>query len=549
MRGVKRAARFFQSRIRRNEDRMIGLRSFGRSMILGIAMIGCGGSTFSFHPPDGGGATGIGDTSGTDADVGNDHFADIGDLADGGSGDGDVDGGSGSDESGPVDGPSDGVGDAFGDAGSNAAASDDAPSDAANLGDDASDSSLDALAEAPPEDGAGDAAFPDAPAAGDANDEYDSADTEAGALDSAGDDASDGADASMDASDTGEAGALPDAGPPPPPGPLSVGITWASIANVYLEFGSTSVLIDGYITRLPASDFFGGGSGLAYTHTNFSSDEPAIGAVLTALGGPTRINWLFTGHSHWDHTFDTATWARLTGAPIYGPRTTCFEARAEGTPLAGCTAVVGGEKLQLTPGVTVRVVRWNHSGDSTSNPEQHNPVELPAVPTPDAQGRLRAGVAEDFPNGGGSRGFLFTIDSAAGAYSFFFEDTAGAADLTQPILVNGVNYGAPLSNLAAALADASLTHVDLWIATGGAPVAQLVVPLLHPKAYLPVHWDGLFGAFRAGAPVFSDNALSQYLSSQGVQLVTPVQYMDKWSLSPSGIVPVSNSQVKQALGF
>jgi hypothetical protein len=328
-----------------------------------------------------------------------------------------------------------------------------------------------------------------------------------------------------------------------------VGITWASIANVYLELGSTSVLFDGYITRLPGSDFYGGGSGLSFTHRNFSSDEAAIGRVLTALGGPTRINWLFTGHSHWDHTFDTATWSRLTGAPIYGPRTTCFEARAEGTPSGGCIPVVGGEKWQLAPGVTVRVIRWNHSGDSTSNPDQHNPVELPGVPTPDAQGRLRAGVAEDFPNGGGSRGFLFTIDSAAGAYSFFFEDTAGAADLKQPIVVDGINYGAPLSNLAAALADASLTHVDLWIATGGSPVAQLVVPLLHPKAYLPVHWDGLFRAFGAGAPVFSDNDLSKYLVSQGVQLVAPLQYMDKWSLSPSGIVPVDNRQVQHALGF
>ena len=413
-----------------------------------------------------------------------------------------------------------------------AAAASDGSGDAADSGDDASDSSIGPLGDALPEGGAGDAALTDALAASDTNDEFDStvtSDAATGAVDAAGDHAGDG--------------------PPPPPGPPSVGITWASIANVYLEFGTTSMLIDGYITRLPASDFFGGGGGLAFTHSNFSSDETAIGDVLAALGGPTRINWLFTGHSHWDHTFDTATWARLTGAPIYGPRTTCFDARAEGTPVAGCTAVVGGEKLQIAPGVTVRVVRWNHSGDSTSNPEQHNPVELPAVPKPDAQGRLRAGVAEDFPNGGGSRGFLFTVDSAAGAYSFFFQDTAGAGDLTQPVIVDGVNYGAPLSNLAAALADASLTHVDLWIATGGAPVAQLVVPLLHPKAYLPVHWDGLFRAFDAGAPAFSDGNLSNYLGSHGVRLVTPVQYMDKWSLSPSGIVPVDNKQVQQALGF
>ena len=350
------------------------------------------------------------------------------------------------------------------------------------------------------------------------------------------------------APETSQADSPPEA-PPPLPGPPSVGITWASIANVYLELGPALMLIDGYITRLPGNDFFGGGSGLAFTHTNYSSDEAAIRGVLTALGGPGRINWLFTGHSHWDHSFDTATWARLTGAPIYGPSTTCLQARAEGTPVAGCTAVVGGEKIPLAPGVTVRVIRWNHSGDSTSNPEQHNPVELKAVPTPDAQGRLRAGVSEDFPNGGGSRAFLFTIDSSAGMYSVLFEDSSSAADLKQPIILDGVNYGAPLSNLAAAMADSSLTHVDLWIATGGAPVAQLVVPVINPKAYLPVHWDGLFRAFKDGAPVFDDKDLTSYLKTQGVKLVTPVQYMDKWSVSPSGIVPVDNKQVQRALGF
>ncbi|HEV3189932.1 MAG TPA: hypothetical protein VGY54_05510, partial [Polyangiaceae bacterium] len=418
-----------------------------------------------------------------------------------------------------------------------------------NSGDDASDGSTNSLADAPPEGGVDGVASTDATAASDANDDRDSTGTPDATADAVDDTAGDSTGEDQDAPNANDAGTRPDADAAAPPGPLSVGITWASIANVYLELGSTSVLINGYFTRLPANDFFGGGGGLAYTHTNYSSDDTAIGAVLTALGGATRINWLFTGHSHWDHSFDTATWARLTGAPIYGPRSTCFEVRAEGTPVAGCTAVVGGEKLHPAPGVTVRVVRWNHSGDSATNPEQHNPVELESVPTPDTQGRLRAGVAEDFPNGGGSRGFLFTINSAAGVYTFFFEDSAGAGDLAKPIVVDGIDYGAPLSNLAAALTDASLTHVDLWIGTGGAPVAQLVVPLLHPKAYLPIHWDGLFRAFHAGAPAFSDNALSNYLTSQGVQLVTPVQYMDKWSLSPSGIVPVDNKQVQHALGF
>lgn len=64
----------------------------------------------------------------------------------------------------------------------------------------------------------------------------------------------------------------------------------------------------------------------------------------------------------------------------------------------------GGERIDVTAGVWMRVVRWNHSGDSAVNPEQHNPVELDAVPAVDpVSGGLHAGVADAFPNGGGNR--------------------------------------------------------------------------------------------------------------------------------------------------
>jgi len=70
--------------------------------------------------------------------------------------------------------------------------------------------------------------------------------------------------------------------------------------------------------------------------------------------------------------------------------------------------VSGAEVQQLSYGVTRYVIRWNHSGDPSTNPEQHNPVELDEPPHPDPiSGGLRAGVAEDFPNGGGNRAFLF----------------------------------------------------------------------------------------------------------------------------------------------
>ncbi|MEO7668743.1 MAG: thrombospondin type 3 repeat-containing protein, partial [Polyangia bacterium] len=252
-----------------------------------------------------------------------------------------------------------------------------------------------------------------------------------------------------------------------------VDITWLSISNVYYELGPLNIMTDGYITRIPMSNFFGGRGGLAFTHTPNLPDVAAVRRVLDVLGGPLKVNLLLTGHSHFDHSFDTATWSALTGARIIGSKTTCFQAIAQQIASDHCRVVVGGERFTLAEGVTMRVVRWNHSGDATSNPEQHNPIELNAVPIPDpATGGLHGGVSEDFPNGGGGRGYLFTVQGSDGPFSWFFQNSASAGDLEAPIVIDGVDYGAPLQNLRAAMADAGLDSVDLWIGTGGAAVAR-----------------------------------------------------------------------------
>ncbi len=334
-------------------------------------------------------------------------------------------------------------------------------------------------------------------------------------------------------------------------GPRFVDITWMSISNMYYELGSLDIVTDGYISRLPQGEFFGGGGGYARTRRPLAPDVRAVTRVVNALGGPTRVNLLLTGHSHWDHSFDTATWSKLTGARIIGSKTTCLQTQAEGVPPERCRIVSGGEAIALTEGVTMRVVRWNHSGDPAVNPEQHSPVELSTVPVRDpATGGLRAGVAEDFPNGGGNRAYLFTVDGPQGRFAWFFNNSASPVDLHLPVVVDGVNYGAPIDNLERAMRDATLTSVDLWIGSSAVDVAKLIVPVLRPKAFLPVHWDGLWSAFEAGVPKpYSDAALEAFLETSGVAIVRPVQYMDKWRLDRGGVRPVPNIEVKKALGF
>ncbi|MEO5816197.1 MAG: MBL fold metallo-hydrolase [Gemmatimonadaceae bacterium] len=347
------------------------------------------------------------------------------------------------------------------------------------------------------------------------------------------------------------AGCASGAASAPSVAPDHVDITWMSITNMYFELRPLGIIADGYISRIPKGNFFGPGGGLGQTHTPSRPDSAAVARVLGALGGPSKVGVLLTGHSHFDHSFDTGVWSKLTGARVIGSRTTCFQAYAQDIPSERCTTVNGGEKIALADGVTMWVIRWNHSGDPAVNPEQHNPVELSSIPRLDpATGGLRAGVAEDFPNGGGNRAYLIVVDGPQGRFSWLFTNSASAVDLTVPIVVDGVNHGAPITNLEAAMKAADLRSVDLWIGSGGVAVSRMVVPVIKPVAFLPVHWDDFWLPFEAGvAKPYSDPSTEAFLSSSGVRVVRPTQYMDKWRLDRSGVRTIDNSGIKSALGF
>ena len=336
--------------------------------------------------------------------------------------------------------------------------------------------------------------------------------------------------------------------------PPSVEMTWMSIANWYFKIGETRVLMDGYITRVPEATFTPSPvfpkDMYTYTKAPYGVDSSSISKVRNAMLGSDKLDLMLVGHSHFDHSWDAPEWSKLTGAKIIGGESTCLQAESQGVKSTQCQSVSGGEKISLRDGITMRVVRFNHSGDA-SNPIQHFARELYRPPVADpATGGYRAGVGEDYPNGGGNRAFLFTVDSSEGQLSFFVNNSASAFDLDKDIIVDGANFGSPLSNLAAAMKDAGLTRVDAWIGTGGRAVAEMIVPVIRPKSYLPSHWDGLFNSFWAGAPYpYKDDALREYLSAQKIQFTPENQYFDKFTLTRTGITADSNHAVKSKLGF
>src|SRR5262249_45756051 len=111
-------------------------------------------------------------------------------------------------------------------------------------------------------------------------------------------------------------------------GPNPVEITWISISNNVYQIGPLRLRPDGYIPRIPQSECYGGGGGLAYTRKAYRPDVEGVMRVMNAIGGASKIQILLSGHSHFDHSFDTATWSGLTGARIIGPKTTCLQVEA-----------------------------------------------------------------------------------------------------------------------------------------------------------------------------------------------------------------------------
>jgi L-ascorbate metabolism protein UlaG (beta-lactamase superfamily) len=328
-----------------------------------------------------------------------------------------------------------------------------------------------------------------------------------------------------------------------------IDLIWASMANWLLRIGGVRIIMDGYFTRLPESLFVQGPTGpLDLTTHPVTPDVAMVRFVHERLGSYRNPDYVLTGHSHFDHSLDSAVWMKLTRARLIGPRSTAFQAVAWGTPIRRCSIVEGGETLRLGS-ARVQVIRWNHSGNPGAL--QHDPIELDVVPTPDPQtGGLRAGVAEDFPTGGGGRAFLFTVQCGRRTVSLLWINSGSAVDLDVPIVVDSRNHGAPSENLTAALRRARIDRVDLAVMPASVEHLDRVLAIARPRAVIPHHWDGLYQPFLSGMPFrFADAAYAATVAAHDAELIVQNQFLDAWRLDAHGLRVTPNEAMRGRFDF
>ncbi len=348
----------------------------------------------------------------------------------------------------------------------------------------------------------------------------------------------------------------------------TIGFTWMSNTNWLVETGDIRILMDGWITRIPRPPRPDIDKMETLAAQPVAPDTEAVRRVAEAIGADKKLDYILSGHSHPDHSFDTAVWARLTGAHIIGPKSTCLQALAQGIPESQCTEVQGGETIDLGSGLSVRVVRWHHSGnvETPLGLLLQTPLALVDVPTPDPEtGGLRPGILEDCPVGR-CLAFLFTLNHPRRPVTWFWDNSGNSQTFHESKIADKAffqEYGIALNNLkiapqekstAAYLSEAmesgKLDSVDLWLGFNSSYYVEQVIPILKPNAFIPHHWGGLWSPFFDGPSYsFSNARLDSVLTDAGIDFHIQKQFMDKYRLDASGIKPISNDAVKAKLGF
>ncbi|GIH15505.1 MBL fold metallo-hydrolase [Rugosimonospora africana] len=234
------------------------------------------------------------------------------------------------------------------------------------------------------------------------------------------------------------------------PGSSGVHLRWLGNNAWEITFGTTTILIDPWLTRFKTG---------TYTPEGIRDDTP-----LTV--DPTKIdpyirgaNLILVCHGHYDHMTDVPYIAARTGATVLGTESHHNMLRALGAPASQFCTVRGGEYLQYD-GFTVEVFRSLHSMTGASK----------QVPYPGT----RPGTVPPRPT---------TVADLVEGDTLAYQITIG--ERFRILALSTANFvERELSGLRPDLA---------IVAAGGGTVHDYVGRLMgtldHPTWVLPTHWD------------------------------------------------------------
>ena len=130
---------------------------------------------------------------------------------------------------------------------------------------------------------------------------------------------------------------LPPAGQAPGDAPR-VTATWLGTAGIYLEDGTTGILIDPFVTRSPLLKVFLG--------MDLKTEPGAVEAWIRDLALK-NVQGVLVSHSHYDHSMDAPEFARQLNAPLFGSESTANIGRGAGLPEEQIRVVEPGRPVRM----------------------------------------------------------------------------------------------------------------------------------------------------------------------------------------------------------
>lgn len=133
-----------------------------------------------------------------------------------------------------------------------------------------------------------------------------------------------------------------------------VTLKWLGTAGWEIQVGGAVILIDPFFTRQSAS-----------ASAEWKTNEEEVLKVIT------KADYIFAGHSHFDHIADIPFIAKRFGSKVIGSRTTTNIALTAGVDKSQVVTISGGEKLDYKE-FFVQVIESQH-GFLTINRQKRQP--------------------------------------------------------------------------------------------------------------------------------------------------------------------------------